>query len=192
MSFFSLQKITGNSRNTVYLTGNRSTWQFWSFGEHNNEIIFGNEERWVSHPPLPPPNMRRSYYMYLWKTKSYLWENHILKQLLFSATCIVSSYVTLFGKSGLNENCVEPFFIAMHLETLKCIGEHSQCIWKHWQCSPTELRNVQYRFKIISKHSENVFERWKCIKWNIINSLQKLRTVRHLLAPSFDNLEPPS
>ena len=33
--------------------------------------------------------------------------------------------VTLFGKSGLNENCVEPFFIATHLETLECIGEHS-------------------------------------------------------------------
>lgn len=26
---------------------------------------------------------------------------------------------------GLNENCVEPFFIATHLETLKYIGEHS-------------------------------------------------------------------
>ena len=36
--------------------------------------------------------------------------------------------VTLFGKSGLNENCVEPFFIATHLETLKCVGENSQCI----------------------------------------------------------------
>ena len=85
---------------------------------------------------------------------------------------------TLFGKSRLNENCVEPFFIATHLETLKCIGKHSQCIWKHWQCSPTELRNVQYRFKIISKHSENVFERWKCIKWNI-NSLQRETFTKH-------------
>ena len=37
-------------------------------------------------------------------------------------------YVTLFGKSRLNENCVEPFFIATHLETLKCIGERSKCI----------------------------------------------------------------
>ena len=35
------------------------------------------------------------------------------------------SIVTLFGKSELNENCVEPFFITTHLETLKCIGEHS-------------------------------------------------------------------
>ena len=34
-------------------------------------------------------------------------------------------FVTLFGKSGLNENYVEPFFIATDLETLECIGEHS-------------------------------------------------------------------
>ena len=63
VSFVSLQKITGNSGNTVYLTWNRSTWQFLSFGEQNYDIIFGNEERWVSHPPLPPPNIGRSYYM---------------------------------------------------------------------------------------------------------------------------------
>ena len=34
VSFFFLQKITGKYRNTVYLTGDMSTWQFWSFGEH--------------------------------------------------------------------------------------------------------------------------------------------------------------
>ena len=69
VTFVSLQKVTGKYRNTVCSTGDRSTWQFWCFGEHNNyahnyyEIIFGNEERWVSHPPLLPPNIGRSYYM---------------------------------------------------------------------------------------------------------------------------------
>ena len=30
-------------------------------------------------------------------------------------------YVTVFGKNGLNEICVETFFSATHFETLKCI-----------------------------------------------------------------------
>ena len=29
--------------------------------------------------------------------------------------------MTVFGKNGLNEICVEPFFSATHFETLKCI-----------------------------------------------------------------------
>ena len=45
-----------------------------------------------------------------------------LRKQMKGAQCL---YVTLFGKSGLNENCIEPFFIATHLETLECIGEHS-------------------------------------------------------------------
>ena len=32
--------------------------------------------------------------------------------------------VTLFGRTRLNENCVESFFIATHFETLECIEEH--------------------------------------------------------------------
>ena len=55
-----------------------------------------------------------------------------------------STFVTLFGKTGLNEDWVEPFFIATHLETLKCIQKHSQCILKRLQCSPTEIENVPY------------------------------------------------
>ena len=60
-------------------------------------------------------------------------------------SCVYSIvYVTLFGKTGLNENCVEPFFSATHLETLKCIQKHSQCILKRLECSPTEIENVPY------------------------------------------------
>ena len=69
-------------------------------------------------------------------------------------------FVTVFGKNGLNEICVEPFFSATHFETLKCIQKHSQCILKRLQRSPTEIENVPYHWKIISKHSENVYKRW--------------------------------
>ena len=52
--------------------------------------------------------------------------------------------VTVFGKNGLNEICLEPFFSATHFETLKCIQKHSQCILKRLQRSPTEIGNVPY------------------------------------------------
>ena len=64
----------------------------------------------------------------------------------------------IWEKRRLNENCVEPFLILTHLKTLECVSEHFQCILTCWQYSPTELRNVQYHFKMISKHSKNVFK----------------------------------
>ena len=33
-------------------------------------------------------------------------------------------FVSLFGRTRLNENCVEPFFITTHFESLECKKEH--------------------------------------------------------------------
>ena len=69
--------------------------------------------------------------------------------------------MTVFGKNGLNEICVGPFFSATHFETFKSIQMDSQCILKRLQCPPTEIENIPYHWKIISKHSENVYKRWE-------------------------------
>jgi len=66
-----------------------------------------------------------------------------------------TKFSTVFGKTRLNEICVEPFFSATHFQTLKCIQKHSQCILKHLQRSPKEIQNVPYHWKIILRNSEN-------------------------------------
>ena len=57
--------------------------------------------------PPPPPNIGRPYNTCNSEKqnhiKSYLWENQIIKQLLFSASCIVSSYL---GTSSFNNVCI--------------------------------------------------------------------------------------
>ena len=58
------------------------------------------------------------------------------------------SYVTLFGKSRLNENSVEAFFrwnaFSMHC---KCVEEHFQSVLKHCQCVSTEAKCDANPFK---------------------------------------------
>ena len=54
-----------------------------------------------THPSLPPT--LEDLITCNSKTKSYLWENQIIKRLLFSATCIVSSYL---GTSSFSHVCI--------------------------------------------------------------------------------------
>ena len=54
------------------------------------------------------------------------------------------TFETIFGKTGLNEICVELLFSGTHLEMLKCLQKHSHCILKRLQCSPVEIENVPY------------------------------------------------
>ena len=58
------------------------------------------------------------------------------------------TFVTLFGKSRLDENSVEAFFccnaFSMHC---KCVEEHFQCVLKHWQCVSTEAKCVANPYK---------------------------------------------
>ena len=67
---------------------------------------------------------------------------------------IYEIFVTLFGKSRLNENSIEAFFrcnaFSMHC---KCVEEHFQCVLKHCQCVSTEAKCVANAFK---KHFQNV------------------------------------
>jgi len=63
-------------------------------------------------------------------------------------------FVTLFGKSRLNENSVEAFFRCNAFSThCKCVEEHFQCVLKHCQCVSTEAKCVANPFK---KHFQNI------------------------------------
>ena len=63
-------------------------------------------------------------------------------------------YVTLFGKSRLNENSVEAFFRCNAFSThCKCVEEHFQRVLKHCQCVSTEAKCVANPFKM---HFKNV------------------------------------
>ena len=67
----------------------------------------------------------------------------------------VTVFVTLFGKSRLNENSVEAFFRCNAFSThCKCVEEHFQCVLKHCECVSTEAKCIAYPFK---KHFQNVF-----------------------------------
>ena len=72
-----------------------------------------------------------------------------------STTTNSAAYVTLFGKSRLNENSVEAFFRCNAFSThCKCVEEHFQCVLKHCECVSTEAKCIAYPFK---KHFQNVF-----------------------------------
>ena len=59
----------------------------------------------------------------------------------------VLAYVTLFGKSRLNENSVEAFFRCNAFSThCKCVEEHFQCILKHCQCISMKAKCVANPF----------------------------------------------
>ena len=58
----------------------------------------------------------------------------------------ISSIVTLFGKSRLNENSVEAFFRCNAFSTRKCVEEHFQCILKHCQWVSTKAKCVANPF----------------------------------------------
>ena len=85
-----------------------------------------------------------------------------MKSLLSSLQHIGTlAFVTLFGKSRLNENTVEAFFRCNAFSThwkcssthLQCVEEHFQCVLKHCQYVSTEAKCVANPFK---KHFQNV------------------------------------
>ena len=59
----------------------------------------------------------------------------------------LKQYVTLFGKSRLNENSVEAFFRCNAFST------HCKCVEEYFQCVSTEGKCVANPFK---KHFQNV------------------------------------
>ena len=75
--------------------------------------------------------------------------------------CSKLIYVTLFGKSRLNENSVVAFFRCnLFLTRWKCIEEHFHGVLKRWQCFSMELKCVgnpfQNHFKTLSMHFQTL------------------------------------
>ena len=76
---------------------------------------------------------------------------------------VLSTYVTLFGKSRLNENRVEAFFRCDASSRHQCVEDHFHCVLKCWQCFSTEPKCVanpfQNQFKTLSMRCQTLTTR---------------------------------
>ena len=94
-----------------------------------------------------------------WTSFFYSW------QLLLIWLSTLVAYVTLFGKTRLNENSIVAFSRCNAFSTRwKCIEEHFQCVLKRWQCFPMEpkcignpfqnhFKTLSTRFQTLTTHS---------------------------------------